>query len=267
MKKAKLTKIFVLILSIACLVCALSVFSHAEEAAAPEASYDYSIKSVNISHGDRIEVLIAVNAPAEEAKTLEVKYDFLGETDLEANYWKDMDLYPNDGVEESYPVFYTKGISPKDMGEVLTAKVYKDGEVVSTDTISVAEYLYTRLYKNGYIDATEPEDVAKKELYENLLSFGAQAQKVLWNNKAENADNQRFLVTDYSYITAIGGTVNSKKALLSEGGEVTLAYTAGDPNFVGWNVTTYVGSTAVTEVVYKGTVTLDASEGHVVATP
>ena len=245
MKKTRIAKIFVLILSLALLVgSAVCVMASADEG-------DYSIKSVNISHGDKIRVLVAVDAPVEEAANITVSYVYGGET-LTAKYWKNVDIY-QDGTE--YPVYYTVGISAKDMGEDIIAKV-GNGEAKN---ISVAQYLYQRLYKDGFINATEEKEVNKKNLYLKLLDYGARAQTVLWNNKAENANNQRTLVTDYSYADVTDGTVNGVAGAALVKGAATVNYTGTDAGFVGWDVTSYIDGEAVTERIYKASFT--AEEG------
>ena len=230
MKHSRFTKLFVLILSLALLIgSAVCVAASADEGA------DYGIKSVNIAHGDKIQVLIAVDAPnldAAEAEQLTVTYTYNGET-IEADYWKMMDIYKNGTL---YPVFYTVGIAMKDIGEAVVAQVGNGAPM----NISVAEYLYTKLYKDGYAFATEGEKVARKNLYLNLLDYGAQAQKVLWNNK--HPEDQRVLVNQLNYVYAVNADVNGNgtSALLDKDGYLSIDYTGSDM-LVGWNVITTEG--------------------------
>ena len=218
MKHSRFTKLFVLILSLALLIgSAVCVAASADEGA------DYGIKSVNIAHGDKIQVLIAVDAPnldAAEAEQLTVTYTYNGET-IEADYWKMMDIYKNGTL---YPVFYTVGIAMKDIGESIVAQV---GNGAPMD-ISVADYLYTKLAKEGFAFATEGEDAGRKNLYLTLLNYGAQAQEVLWNNKHPEAP--RTLVTSVIPVYAANGvTVDGQSGLLklslAEAGRVDIAYT------------------------------------------
>jgi len=230
MKTMKLNRIFVLILSLALLIgSAVCVIASADEG-------DYAIKSINIAHGDQIKVLVAVDAPAGAGENITVSYVFNGET-YEATYWQDMDIY-DDGT--LYPVFYTVGIPAKDISETIVAKV-GNGEAKE---ISVADYLYIKLVKEGYEFAIEEEDVARKNLYKNLLDYGSQAQQVLWNNKPENADNQRVLANSITpVLLADGAAIAGETGLvkLTSAGYLNLDYTGSDM-LVGWNVMTADGT-------------------------
>ena len=58
MKKSVFTRIFVLIFSLALLIGSVVCV-----AASADESDEYGIEAINISHGDKIRVLIAVDAP------------------------------------------------------------------------------------------------------------------------------------------------------------------------------------------------------------
>ena len=85
-----------------------------------------------ISHGDRTYVLMAVDAPVADAASIEVKYSY-GGSDYVAEY---------DGTstvvidEVTYPVFYTHGISPKDIGEDIIAEAHAKGAVDYTPVVT-----------------------------------------------------------------------------------------------------------------------------------
>ena len=178
--KTNLTKILVLVLSLALLVGAvIGISASAEE-------YTYEIKSMNIAHGDTTVVLVAVDAAAtgvapEGVTVTYVDADGVAQT---AKYYGDLSVYGT-----TYPVYYTKGISAKDLGQDVIATVTVGDEVKDTMNASVAEYLYGKLYKEGYINATATKDVNRKNLYLNLLDYAASAETVLWNDKDENAEN------------------------------------------------------------------------------
>ena len=219
--KNSLTKLFVTVLSIVLLIGAVAGISVlANEADA------YEIKSINVIHGDTTNVLIAVDLPSDTelgaAPAVEVTYSFGGETrTAEFHSYQYIAKYG-----AYYPVYYTVGIPAKDMGEAVVAEAHKSGSDAkgAEKSTGVANYLYTRLYKDLIIEAADGEDADRKEMYLALLNYGAWAQKVLWNNKAENADNQRTLVTDYVCVAAKGATVNGSDILLLEkSAAVTLA--------------------------------------------
>ena len=268
MKNLKSAKLLVMILSVALLIGAIA-------AVATSAAEDdtYAIKSINISHDDSIMVLLAVDALDVDPATIEVKYTIGNGEAKKATYYKNVDIY-KDG--NSYPVFYTEGIPMKDMGEEVKAEAHKVGTSPASpaykDT-SVATYLYTKLYKEGYVSATEGEDLGRKTLYLNLLSYGAQAQKVLWNNKHPEAI--RTLVTDVIPVFATDATIGGKSGLikLDKAGYLDLKYTGSDL-LVGWKVTsesgvkTYYNNVYVAEgakispITTKATTTLTFDEAY-----
>ena len=252
MRKSKALKILFLILSIALLVgSAIGIATSAEE------GDTYEIKAINIAHGDRIQVLIAVDAPIEDAANIEVKYT-IGGTEKVATYWKNIDIY-GDGVE--YPVYYTTGISAKDIGESVIAEAHKSGATdytPKTRDVSVVEYLFTKLYKEGYIIATEGADANRKTLYLELIDYGAAAQQSLWNDVLDNADNQRVLLTDRYYVFVNEGTIDGRDhVILNGGGTVDLTYT-GAEGANAWKVTSWVHGVGTSTVVYTDTVEIYA---------
>ena len=193
--KKNIAKILVLALSLVLIVGAVIGISVSAE------EHTYEIKSMNIAHGDTTIILVAVDAPATGVapEGVTVTYvDAYGET-LAAKYYGDLEVYGT-----TYPIYYTKGIPAKDLGQDVVATVTVGEEAKDTMNVSVAEYLYGKLYKEGFINATEAKDVHRKNLYLNLIDYAASAETVLWNDKAENADNQRTLITDKFYVYADG---------------------------------------------------------------
>ena len=239
--KNSLTKLFVTVLSIVLLIGAVAGISVlANEADA------YDIKSINIVHGDTTTVLIAVDLPSDteltEAPDVEVAYTF-GGYDLKAEFHSYQYIAKYGAY---YPVYYTVGIPAKDMGEAVVAEAHKAGTTPAAPSYaetSVADYLYTRLYRDGIVSATAGDDADRRGMYLALLEYGSYAQKVLWNNLEENADNQRTLVTDLIYVTAKGATVNGKTSVLLEKSEaLTVAAKAVPAQYKsngGLKVTTY----------------------------
>lgn len=230
MKNKKLTKIFVAILSLALLVgAAIGITAAADE------NDTYAIKSINVAHGDTTQILVAVDAPAAEAENIEVKYTFDGK-EYTAKYYKNIDIY-NNGTE--YPVFYTKGIGAKDCGLSVVAEAHKKGTAPASPLykeISVAEYLFTKLYVEGYISATEGEALDKKNLYVEFIEYISSAEEVLYNYK--NPDNKRqllntktFVVAEDAYVAAAGGSAGFVKP-----GTISVKYTGTAPYHVGWKV-------------------------------
>ena len=240
MKRIKSAKILVLALSLALLVGSVFCIS---SLAADNGSLE--IEAINVQHGDRTYVIIAVDAPDIDPATVEVNYSFSGNTYTATYLGKSAIWYETNGDITEYPIFSTIGIPAKDMGEDIVAEAHikNSGDTGVARNVSVATYLYQRLYKDGFITKTEAdgEDFDSKELYLYMLEYGARAQKVLWNNKDENAEKQRTLVTDYIAIYANDALVNgvANFAIMKESGEITLVYTGTELNQSGWYVTTY----------------------------
>ena len=246
MKKSVFTRIFVLIFSLALLIGSVVCV-----AASADESDEYGIEAINISHGDKIRVLIAVDAPVEAAENIVVKYTYAGD-EYVAKYWKNDAIY---GDETLYPIFYTVGIAAKDMGEDITAWVGEDDS--DARDVSVVSYLYNRLYREGIITKTEGKDANRKELYLKLLDYGARAQQVLWNNVEGN--EPRTLVTDYSYVSVTDGSINDGGSTALVAGDVTVDYTGPSrDDFRGWDITAYIDGEAVTSRSYKSQLKMEA---------
>jgi len=262
MKNSKFAKLLILALSLM-----LLIGSAVGIAVSAEGENTYDIAKISVAHGDRTYVLMAVDVPVAEASGVEVSYSYGGES-FTAEY---------DGTstvtiaEVTYPVFYTHGISPKDIGEDIIADAHAKGATDYTAksvNVSIAEYLYNMLYAQNYVNATEAEDINLKTLYEAHLAYGAAAQQALWNDKGNEA---RTLVTERSYVYSAYATINESGArellLPAKTGEVTLTKNSSYPSdAIGWTVTTYTADGTATVTEYKNTDTVSIS-GHSVITP
>ena len=258
MKSFKLTRIAILALSIALLIVAAVGISVSADS---ESNYD--IIAMNISYGDRTQVLLAIDTPVENAANVAVTYSYGGKT-YDAKYYPEL-TYTEEGVE--YPVFYTSGISAKDVGEDIVAEAHNKNATEYTPSyksVSVVKYLYRMLYREGYINATEAINVHKRELYQAMLTYVAKAQVSLWNDK-NGDDAQRIPVTDRIYAYAPEATINGADSdvILDKAGSVTLAYTGSASGVVGWTVATYDAQGNKTEKVVTGN-TLSLTESCVI---
>lgn len=255
MKNTKLSHIIIIVLSLAVLVGAMVGFT----ASAADSEYTNEIVSMNIAYGDTIQVLIALDTPVDNQEGITVKYINPNGEERTATYWKTMDVKGTDR-----PVWYTDGISAKDLGQDVVATVYVDGEAISTANISVAHYLYTKLYKEGYINAESKLDLHKKALYQNLLAYAASAETVLWNDKTENESNQRVLITEKMFVYAKDGTVDTGKTtdsdVLTKNEEFTLTYNGTAPD--GYEFTgVWLSSVDGTSVIKDGVATKPTVHG------
>lgn len=173
----------------------VSAFVCVNVSAEGEAEGALTIKSINIAYKDQIELLVAVDVDYAEKDNVEVKYTIDGET-------KTATLHPTeicvkDGV--TYPVFYSAGIAPKDIGKVMTFEAHmKDSGATGTPyAASILDYLYARLYKDDFISAEEGEDLAKKNLYINTINYASSALEVLVNYQQ---GKNEVLYNDYVFI-------------------------------------------------------------------
>ena len=195
MKKANVLKLLVLALCVT-LLGAVAVFS----ASAEESELSVSIIAKNVSYDDVVKVMFAVddsNAGGNEIEVLYYLEDPIANPEAKAYLGVEYDEgYTKNDV--TYPAYFTAGFPAKAIGD----KVYARAHIVGTDVYSdvmrysVVEYLYERLYLDN---ATGD----KKALYEDLLSYGASAQKVL----CPDAETR---ISDYVLVGIQGGTLDGR---------------------------------------------------------
>lgn len=169
-------------------------------ASAAENEGALEIKSINVSYKDRLELLVAVDIDNAERENVEVTYTINGEK-------KTATLHPTetytDDDEKTYPVFYAEGIAPKDIADVMTFEAHIKGSDAegTARSASILDYLYARLYKDGFINKNDGADLKRKNLYLNTLSYSASAQDVLINiPAAEKNEAAETLVTEYVFV-------------------------------------------------------------------
>ena len=261
MKNSKLTKIFVLVITLAlALGAVIGITAQAEDTSA--ATTTPTIIGKNIAYKGSFNLMFAVDestASASSQLELYAKNEETGELEI-------IGTYDHAGVEtptingEATPayVFTTGGIPAKYMAKNYYAKVVDSGNGTESAVIrySVAEYLYERLYVDNIISATPSdvkalnEDYVRKNFYLNILEFGASAEDLLFNyNTDENgsydeADDIDSFVTDANYVAVVGGTVDGtySAGAYPKGTILTLNYTeeSATKSFGGtWTVTTY----------------------------
>lgn len=203
MKTQKNIKILVLVLSLVLIIGAVFMVS----ASAEEETLSVSITKKNISYGDVVELLFAVDDTNAGGKEVEVLY-YLDDpqSNPEAKAYKGTEYekgYTVGGV--TYPAFYTAAFPAKDIGK----QVYAQAHIVDTEVYSeivrysVVEYLNKRLYVD---DITANQ----KGLYESLLSYGAFAQKVLLNEDDDPYNDVTQFVDEMVYVSIEGGTLDGK---------------------------------------------------------
>lgn len=175
MKNTKLVKIITLVLSCLLLVGAVIGIS---VSAADETTV--TIKAKNLSYEGAIKVLYAVDAQNVPADA-EVKMYFYTAKDgalayEKAAHSKDMQI-----GTESYKVFFSEGIAPKNMRTPIYAKavvISAEGAVLAESAVaeySIWQYATNRFAKNPTED--------QLFLYTAMLDYGASVQKMLVESK------------------------------------------------------------------------------------
>lgn len=230
----KTNRLIIFALSLAVVISAIVGIN--VSAAEDESTGALEIKSINLVYGDKVELLVAVDVSNQHRDEIEVTYTFDGETYT-------AELHPTEVLTDSktgdtFPVFTTIGIAPKDIGKDMTfeAHVKDSGATGAAYSASILDYLYARLYKQDFISATEGTNLAKKNLYQNTLNYASSALEVLVNIKEGKTEP---LYTTYTF--AWGADQYSKIASDKFFGAVlpntviTPTY-AGIVELSGWNV-------------------------------
>ena len=247
MKTQKALKILILAFTAAVLAIGFCFAASATEEAS---ELSVSIIKKNVSYSDYVKVLFAVDDTNAGGNEIELLYYFEDPTvnpNAEVKYGAVYDRGYTDDNGNNFPAFYSAGFPAKEIGN----KVYARAHIVGTDVYSevvrysVVEYLLERLY----VDKATGD---KKALYEDLLSYGASAQKVLINGNSDPADDITKFITDYVLVGIEGGTLDGKydQGIYFVGDTVT-PYRDGA---LGWNVATYdlATDTPATKAVANG---------------
>ena len=232
--KNTFTKIAILVLSLALLACIPFAVS------AEETSGEVEILAQNVIYNDTVSIVYAVDATIEDAKAGNVKVAYYWEDDETVYDAVLLDTTVADNLYNGHPCFATTGVAPKALGKVAYATVYT-GDAPAADAVwksySVAEYLYARLYKNGFVNKTEADgkDYNRKLLYQNLLEYAAQAQLLFDYNADELVNDLPAAYTTHEDVTINGGKFVFNVATVEP------TYT-GSASCVGWIATDLEGN-------------------------
>ena len=192
----KTTKLIIFAFSLVLLVSAFVGFSIT---AAAEDEGALAIKSINIAYKDQIELLVMVDTDYANRNNVEVTYTVDG---VEGEYIaKPLSDEICEELGVTCPVFYAAGIAPKDINKVMTFEAHiKDSDATGTPySASILDYLYARLYKQNYINATTSDDIKRKDLYLNTIAYASSALDVLVNLNLEEAKREPLFITDYAF--------------------------------------------------------------------
>ena len=205
-----------------------AVVASAEEASAPE------IISQNIEYGGYFGLMYAVDASTVKGGKVTVTvYD--ADMNEVGSYvqTKTEDITTANGNTVTVYAVTTAPVAAKDMADTYYAKATDaEGNESALKRYSVGEYLYERLYANGFANAKEgSKEYNKKVFYENVLAMGASAQTVLVNDKKAEGEALEALVTDYKYVKVTDGTLADGYAagIFAKGTTVSVKHTATVP--------------------------------------
>ena len=232
MKKSM--KIFsILLVSLITLISVVCVTAFATEA---EETLDITLKK-NIAVTDKIQAMYAVKADENitvDNTTLTV-YDKDPSAEGAAIVWEGKGVSENlvqFGGDE-YIVFYTNRVALYGMAEFFYVQVESNGVKSTVETYSVAEYLFDRLYKDGFVNKTEDDgkDYSRKMFYEDLVRTGKSSFDVLTHTVEKS-------IADLAYVYVDGATLadGSVTAVVDKNSTITLGTL---PFGKSWLITNY----------------------------
>ena len=234
--KMKSVKLVTLILSLALLVgSAVAVFASADEQ-----EKIASMKYTTLNYGADTRIVYALNLTGTSAENVVLKLyktPDLSDTPTVAEF-------SGEYIEEVYPVYYSMGISAKDIAEAIYALPCdsESGEALGEACrYSVLEYCYNNINGNA------SEDL--KALSEDLLEYGKSAQTRLINIGNLDAEEE-ILIADYCYVKSNDASVvftdknGYKTRLFAPDEEIRFSYNGeGAPE--KWQLTYKDGSGAI----------------------
>ncbi|MBQ8528715.1 MAG: hypothetical protein IJ459_03160 [Clostridia bacterium] len=261
----KLTKILVPVLALALLLGAMIGVSASAsgEPTTPE------IASMNVEYSSQLYLYYAVPVIDDNGD---------GENDdVVLNVYKDAEcqelLYSVNGTVEtitalgggSYYVYNTSGVAAKELNtcEYVQAVNTETGAKSEVVEYSVEQYLYTKLYDEGYALMTEEDgkEYVRRTLYYDLLKYGSTAQQLFTPEATDKiADGYIYKISN---ATATGGEIEL-------GTDVVMSYVApaGETKkFACWK---YAVVSTFGDVIASGYAENGASltaQGNVVAKP
>lgn len=255
----KNAKILTLTLALAMLLClAMGFASSAETTTAPDVVSKnvmvdgnfclmFAVDPTTVA-GEDVTLKIYDKAPAEGAEPIATITKAKTETEL-------ICLDDDKQLDDPAIVFYTSGVSAKDIADTWWYTAESSNIVSEVETYSVCEYALERLYGNNVIAATDDYGLKQKKFYLSILEVGANAQDLLVNTKlVEEGKSPERLANEYSYAAIFDGSFgDTTKKFVEIGDTLTLTANEGVP---AWQVITYGTNGAVLD---KESVTLGST--------
>ena len=161
---------------------------------AAQESDDVEIISNNVYYGETLRLMYAVKAPDGADISVSAR-DSAGNSVEVVPYYVNGTNYMQIKGEMCY-VYVTKGgVAAQSIDEVITFTA-RLGNASDTQSYSVLEYLYERLYVS--VGVTE----GQRKMYNELLEYADAADRIL-NESAEGS-----CISDYRYVRVINGTLD-----------------------------------------------------------
>ncbi len=236
MKKTINTKILVLAISLALLICGIvgvAVSAESDASASGDASLAIYKKNVSFQNAPQLVFAVAYENVDPTAVTLDVWY---GEKSGEATNVTSFGNVTVDG--NTYLGFAVEPADPKDIDKLVYVQA-KSGETVSeVERYSILEYAWA-----GVMTSSSDESAAD---YYNIIEYSKSVQKWLTASGKFNGTP----VDSYFYVKAEGVALDESGY---DSGVFTspVTFTLG-ASALGWNVTTYANGTKTNEVKAAG---------------
>ena len=211
MKKSKFFKILAPIVSLGLLVGAL--VGNNAQAAEVEASTP-EIISMNVEYGSELYLLYAVDKST-VAGTPALEIVNAEGTEVISTVSEYSETTVN-GV--ACYVFKTSGFAPGQLNKAEYVRAVGENGAGAVVKYSIEDYLYTRLYKNGFAakTAADGKDYDKRNLYFWTLEYGKSAQEVFYSDDADKIGNPGIAIKGNS--AASGECAVGKCVVLSADG-------------------------------------------------
>lgn len=247
--KNRVTKLLLLVLSLALLVGGAVGISVSAENAAPE------IISKNVMDTGDFCLMFAVDPDtvAGEDVTLRVYDRDPSDADKKLAFeetkaktaTEDIDLDGDREPETPVIVFTTAGVAAKDFADVWYIETESAG-AKKVITYSVMEYAFERLYRDGAVLASDKDadlySYYQKEFYFGMLDMGSAAQNLHVNYGKAEAERER-LVKEYTYVSVLDGTFTAGEVTADRGfveANTSITLNANDTEAIkGWSIFTY----------------------------
>jgi len=241
MKKTAILKLSAVALALVLLVAGVVGIT----AAATDGEASAELKIVTLNYGAELRLAYAYELTGVEPDKVEIRV--YKDEALEGAYTTSQ--FSESYYSESYPVYYSSGVSAKDIADTLYAvPVLKStGEAIGdANAYSVLKYCYDVIYNEN--SSSDLVLLAKE-----LIEYGAAAQQRLIN--IGNIESET-LVTDYVYLytNAEGVTVNGKRSVLVKSGDTV---TVASASYTSYKVVSEGGKVSY---IYGGEASFVASE-------